>query len=110
MLGLFLSRNGQVRTYSTPRNQADIYADRPTQRNVIPALMYVGCMAFQCNLHNDPSIVITGRAFGGHAQALMFSTMVHSIFGYTLAVAGIARIIEVCFVAHTGHDSEPLGR
>jgi hypothetical protein len=47
-----------------------------------------------------PSIVITGWAFGGHAQALMFSTMVHSIFGYTLAVAGIARIIEVCFVAY----------
>ena len=30
----------------------------------------------------------------------MFSTMVHQVFGYTLAVAGITRIIEVCFVAH----------
>lgn len=26
--------------------------------------------------------------------------MVHAVFGYTLAVAGIARIIEVCFIAH----------
>jgi hypothetical protein len=46
------------------------------------------------------SIIITGWAFGGHAQALMFSTMVHTTFGYILAVAGITRIIEVCFVAH----------
>lgn len=46
------------------------------------------------------SVIITGWAFGGHAQALMFSTMVHTVFGYTLAAAGITRIIEVCFVAH----------
>jgi hypothetical protein len=30
----------------------------------------------------------------------MFSTMVHTVFGYTLALAGIARIMEVCFIAH----------
>ena len=46
------------------------------------------------------SIAITGWAFGGHAQALMISTMVHTVFGYTLALAGITRIIEVCFIAH----------
>ena len=34
-----------------------------------------------------------------HAQALMLSTKVHSLFGYTLMSAGVTRIIEVCFVA-----------
>ena len=55
------------------------------------------------------SIIITGWAFGGHAQALMFSTMVHTVFGYTLAVAGITRIIEVCFVAHKDTTPGPWG-
>lgn len=61
-----------------------LFLSRNGQRNVIPAVI----------------IVITGWAFGGHAQALMFSTMVHTVFGHTLALAGIARVIEVCFVAH----------
>ena len=34
-----------------------------------------------------------------HAQALELSTKVHTFFGYTLILAGITRIIEVCFVA-----------
>ncbi len=34
-----------------------------------------------------------------HAQALMISTRVHAIFGYTLIMAGVTRIIEVCFFA-----------
>jgi hypothetical protein len=34
-----------------------------------------------------------------HAQALMLSTKVHAVFGYTLMLAGLARLIEVCFVA-----------
>lgn len=33
-----------------------------------------------------------------HAQALMLSTKVHATFGYTLMLAGFARIIEICFV------------
>ena len=33
-----------------------------------------------------------------HQQALMISTRVHAIFGYTLMLAGFARIVEVCFV------------
>jgi len=33
-----------------------------------------------------------------HAQALMISTKVHATFGHTLMLAGLARIIEVCFV------------
>ncbi|KAK0535468.1 hypothetical protein OC834_001510 [Tilletia horrida] len=32
----------------------------------------------------------------------MISTMVHSLFGYVLMAAGVARIIEVCFVLQEG--------
>jgi hypothetical protein len=34
-----------------------------------------------------------------HSQALMLSTKVHALFGYTLMLAGLTRMIEVCFVA-----------
>jgi hypothetical protein len=34
-----------------------------------------------------------------HAQALKLSTKVHAVFGYTLMLAGLTRLIEVCFVA-----------
>jgi hypothetical protein len=34
-----------------------------------------------------------------HAQALMLSTKVHAVFGYTLMLAGLTRLIEVCFIA-----------
>jgi hypothetical protein len=34
-----------------------------------------------------------------HAQALMLSTHVHSVFGDTLMSAALARIVEICFVA-----------
>jgi len=33
-----------------------------------------------------------------HAQALKLSTKVHAVFGYTLMLAGLTRLIEVCFV------------
>jgi hypothetical protein len=33
-----------------------------------------------------------------HAQALMISTKVHATFGHTLMLAGVSRIIEICFV------------
>lgn len=36
-----------------------------------------------------------------HAQALMISTRVHAIFGYTLELAGVTRIIEICFFVPT---------
>lgn len=47
-----------------------------------------------------PAIVIglTGYAMSAHTQTLMISTMVHSIFGYTLMAAGLTRIIEISFV------------
>jgi len=43
-------------------------------------------------------IVLTGYAMSAHAQHNMLSTMVHTVFGYTLMAAGLARIIEVSFV------------
>ncbi|KAG6330609.1 hypothetical protein ID866_8482 [Astraeus odoratus] len=75
-----------------------IFLARNNQRNVVPALI----------------IVLTGWAMSDHAQALMISTKVHASFGYTLILAGVTRIIEVCFlstfVLHPGvlddNDSE----
>ncbi|KAL2062528.1 hypothetical protein VTL71DRAFT_6794 [Oculimacula yallundae] len=43
-------------------------------------------------------IMLTGWAMSGHPQHLPVSTMVHTVFGYTLMAAGGARIIEVAFV------------
>jgi hypothetical protein len=43
-------------------------------------------------------ILITGWAMSAHPQHLPLSTMVHTVFGYTLMAAGLARIIEVSFV------------
>ncbi len=57
-------------------------------------------------------LIITGWAMSGHAQALMISTMVHALFGYALMAAGLARIIEVCFVLDgrpSGEDSQQEG-
>ncbi|KAF8238149.1 hypothetical protein L208DRAFT_1388136 [Tricholoma matsutake] len=60
-----------------------IYLARNNQRNVMPSII----------------IILTGWAMSEHAQALMLSTKVHSAFGNTLMLAGVARIIEICFVA-----------
>ncbi|KAJ5584030.1 Protein YTP1 [Penicillium hispanicum] len=52
------------------------------KRNLIPAIV----------------ILMTGYAMSAHPQSLMISTMIHSIFGYTLMAAGVTRIIEISFV------------
>lgn len=52
------------------------------KRNLIPAIV----------------ILMTGYAMSAHPQSLMISTMIHSIFGYTLMAAGLTRIIEISFV------------
>ncbi|KAF1839018.1 hypothetical protein BDW02DRAFT_564357 [Decorospora gaudefroyi] len=63
-----------------------------------------------------PGIVIlmTGWAMSAHPQHLPISTMIHTIFGYTLMAAGAARIIEISFVLKDrasvtpdGSDSDP---
>jgi len=55
-----------------------------------------------------PGIVIlmTGWAMSAHPQSLPLSTMVHSVFGYTLMAAGATRIIEIAFVLK---DSRGVG-
>ncbi|CCM02659.1 uncharacterized protein FIBRA_04763 [Fibroporia radiculosa] len=60
-----------------------IVLSRNNQRTVVPSLI----------------IILTGWAMSDHAQALMISTKVHAVFGYTLMSAGVARIVEVCFIA-----------
>jgi hypothetical protein len=49
---------------------------------------------------------LTGYAMSDHAQALKLSTKVHAMFGYTLMLAGLTRLLEVCFIApsHTPVD------
>lgn len=50
-------------------------------------------------LKHSNSIILTGYAMSDHAQALKLSTKVHAVFGYTLMLAGLTRLIEVCFLA-----------
>ncbi|GMF75834.1 unnamed protein product [Aspergillus oryzae] len=52
------------------------------KRNLIPAIV----------------ILLTGYAMSAHPQFLEISTMIHTIFGYTLMAAGLTRIIEISFV------------
>jgi hypothetical protein len=59
-----------------------IWLSRGGRRNVFPAII----------------IGLTGWAMSAHAQSLMISTHIHSLFGYALMGVSIARIIEICFV------------
>ena len=56
--------------------------DGSPKRNIIPGIV----------------IFITGYAMSSHPQSLHLSTMVHTVFGYTLMGAGLTRIIEISFV------------
>ena len=64
--------------------------DGRPKRNLIPGIV----------------ILITGYAMSAHPQHLPLSTMVHSVFGYTLMAAGATRIIEISFVLR---DSRGMG-
>jgi len=59
-----------------------VYLSRNNQRTVVPSII----------------IILTGYAMSDHAQALKLSTKVHAVFGYTLMLAGLSRLIEVCFI------------
>ena len=65
--------------------------DGAPRRNIIPALV----------------IVLTGWAMGAHPQHLPISTMVHTVFGYTLMAAGAARVIEISFVLRDKSSINP---
>ncbi|EIW85476.1 hypothetical protein CONPUDRAFT_162665 [Coniophora puteana RWD-64-598 SS2] len=69
-----------------------IFLSRNNQRSVIPSII----------------IILTGWAMAGHAQVLMILTMVHATFGYTLSAAGLARIVEVCFLSSARYDVPPV--
>ncbi|KAJ7035556.1 hypothetical protein C8F04DRAFT_511307 [Mycena alexandri] len=58
-----------------------IFLARNNKRNVVPAII----------------LFLTGWAMSEHEQHLMVSTKVHAMFGYTVMLAGITRIMEVCF-------------
>ncbi|KAJ6581026.1 hypothetical protein B0H19DRAFT_491139 [Mycena capillaripes] len=58
-----------------------IFLARNNKRNVVPAII----------------LILTGWAMSEHEQHLMISTKVHAMFGYTVMLAGLTRIIEVCF-------------
>ncbi|KAJ7813154.1 hypothetical protein B0H14DRAFT_2854861 [Mycena olivaceomarginata] len=49
------------------------------------------------NLSHHAALILTGWAMSEHAQHLMISTKVHAMFGYTVMLAGLTRIMEVCF-------------
>jgi hypothetical protein len=62
------------------------------RRNVLPGIV----------------IMLTGWAMSAHPQELPLSTMVHSVFGYTLMAAGATRIIEICFLLRDSRgNTEP---
>ncbi|KAF9446891.1 hypothetical protein P691DRAFT_803284 [Macrolepiota fuliginosa MF-IS2] len=72
-----------------------IWLSRNNQRNVVPSLI----------------IILTGWAMSEHAQALEISTKVHATFGHTLMLAGVTRIVEICFFApKTTPDSDDDNR
>ncbi|KAH7890976.1 hypothetical protein F5I97DRAFT_1976452 [Phlebopus sp. FC_14] len=66
-----------------------IFLARNNQRNVVPGLI----------------IVLTGWAMSEHSQALRLSTKVHAMFGHTLILAGVSRIIEICFIPTPSFNS-----
>ncbi|KAJ3162122.1 hypothetical protein HDU86_005820 [Geranomyces michiganensis] len=59
-----------------------IFLSRNGKRSVIPSLL----------------LIFTGFAFGAHAQDLVLSAQLHGIFGTTLMLTGVARILEITFV------------
>ena len=50
-------------------------------------------------------ILLTGWGMSAHPQHLPLSTMVHTVFGYTLMAAGAARIVEISFVLKDSRGS-----
>ncbi|CAK9783958.1 membrane protein [Cutaneotrichosporon oleaginosum] len=55
-------------------------------------------------------IIMTGWGMSAHQQELMISSKIHSMFGYALILAGVLRVIEVCFVLHDGPTPSPTVR
>ncbi|KAF1915499.1 hypothetical protein BDU57DRAFT_596003 [Ampelomyces quisqualis] len=67
--------------------------DGRPKRNLIPGMV----------------IFVTGWAMSSHPQHLPISTMIHTVFGYTLMAAGAARVIEIAFVLKDRSAMTPDG-
>jgi hypothetical protein len=67
--------------------------DGTPKRNLIPGIV----------------ILLTGWGMSAHPQHLPLSSMVHSVFGYTLMAAGLTRIIEISFVLRDRNATTPDG-
>jgi len=52
----------------------------------------------------------TGYAMSVNMQAIKLSTKVHAVFGYTLMLARLTRLIEVCFVVSEVQTAACRGR
>ncbi|KAM0791544.1 hypothetical protein ACM66B_005992 [Microbotryomycetes sp. NB124-2] len=59
-----------------------IFLGRNGKRNVVPGVI----------------MTMTGYAMSAHEQSTVFSTTVHWLFGVCLMSAGVARVIEICFI------------
>jgi hypothetical protein len=55
-------------------------------------------------------ITITGWGMSAHEQELMISSKIHGMFGYALILAGILRVVEVCFVLNDAPTPSPTVR
>lgn len=53
-------------------------------------------------------LLLTGWAMSSHPQDLPLSSMVHSVFGYTLMAAGASRVIEVSFLLKDSRGSSEV--
>ncbi|KZT25378.1 hypothetical protein NEOLEDRAFT_1133753 [Neolentinus lepideus HHB14362 ss-1] len=94
---------GIVNTFT--EHQGGSWSVKDMQHTIMGVLWWAGgAMGVFLSRNNNRSVVpgliiaLTGWAMSEHAQALMISTKVHSTFGWTLILAGISRIIEICFI------------
>lgn len=103
-----------------------IFLARNNQRNVVPSLM--SATSYLPFLHASNEEVAESYSLGGQCPNthkslwylqrwseialfdwfLDFLSQVHAAFGYTLMLAGVTRMIEVCFVAKHFNSSESL--
>ncbi|GMK55026.1 hypothetical protein CspeluHIS016_0200820 [Cutaneotrichosporon spelunceum] len=71
-----------------------VFLSRRGKRSFVPAVI----------------IVMTGWGMSAHEQELMISSKIHAMFGYALMLAGVLRVIEICFVLHDAPTPSPAVR
>lgn len=63
-----------------------IFLSRQRQRSILPALI----------------LIVTGWVVGTHEQSMPYSTLVHTVFGYTLMAAGVSKLADICLLVDSG--------